>query len=201
MKHVLNKIRSSKGFTLAETLLTVLILLMVSVIVARGVPAAVNAYDKMVIGANARILLSTTVSALRDELTTATDVSVVSDGGTTKVVYFSCRIGAYSQIYMGDDPFDPESGHPVILLQEYTTPHPSSGGSLPGSDPRFLVPKKAAGGALYIVFGDVHLTGDGTVNDGIEFSDIRVYKEDFPNPIESLDVLLIRFIQPVFMDT
>ena len=53
------KLRSNKGFTLAETLLAVLILLLVSTIVATGIPAARNAYEKVVEASNAQAVLAT----------------------------------------------------------------------------------------------------------------------------------------------
>ena len=107
MKLVLNKFKNKNGFTLAETLITVLILLMVSGIVAGGVPAAANAYIKAVDAANAHVLLSTTVNALRDEFSTAWDVSQNDSGA---IMYYSSDTGSQSRITV-------ENG--VIMLQEY----------------------------------------------------------------------------------
>ena len=50
----MKRIKNQSGFTLAETLLTVLILLLVSGIVATGMPAVQTAYEKIVISANAQ---------------------------------------------------------------------------------------------------------------------------------------------------
>ena len=61
-ERIRKKLHSSKAFTLAETLLAVLILLMVSTIVATGIPVARNAYEKVVLASNAEVLLSTTIS-------------------------------------------------------------------------------------------------------------------------------------------
>ncbi len=66
--------RRRAGFTLTETLMTTLILLMVTAIVAAGIPAAVNAYDKVLDAANAQILLSSAISRLEEELSTAVEV-------------------------------------------------------------------------------------------------------------------------------
>ena len=107
VKLVLNKFKNKNGFTLAETLITVLILLMVSGIVAGGVPAAANAYIKAVDAANAHVLLSTTVNALRDEFSTAWDVS---QDGSGAIMYYSSDTGSQSRITV-------ENG--VIKLQEY----------------------------------------------------------------------------------
>lgn len=78
------RLSDSRGFTLAEMLMVVLILLLVSSVVATGIPAAVNAYQKVVDSANAQLLLSTTVSSLRRELSLASDVGV----NDTEVKYY-----------------------------------------------------------------------------------------------------------------
>lgn len=107
MERALKKLREKNAFTLAETLITILILLMVSGVVAGGVPAAANAYKKAVDAANAYSLLSTTVNALRDELSTARDVSV--DGKA--ITYYSSDTGSQSKISISDKN--------VIMLQQY----------------------------------------------------------------------------------
>ncbi len=69
MRSILKKLKKGKaGFSLAETLIAILILLMVSAIVAGAMPAAASAYQKTVDAANAQILLSTAMTVLRDEL-------------------------------------------------------------------------------------------------------------------------------------
>ncbi len=67
------KQRNKAGFSLAETLMAVLILLLASAIVAAGMPMAREAYEKAVDAANAQTLLSTTVTMLRAELCEAAD--------------------------------------------------------------------------------------------------------------------------------
>ena len=101
------KLRSSTGFSLADTLLAVLILLLVSVIVANGVPAARNAYEKVIVASNAQALLSTTANALRDELGTAWDVKQESE---TSVSYYSTNTGSRSVISLNEG---------EIIINEY----------------------------------------------------------------------------------
>ncbi len=85
MKAVTKKRRKNRaGFTLAETLIAVLILVMVSGIVAGALPAASSAYTKTVDAANAQILLSTAVTVLREELSTAADAHVEIDNKTIR---------------------------------------------------------------------------------------------------------------------
>ena len=101
------RIRSRKGFTLAETLLAVLILLLVSSIVAAGMPAAKQAYEKVVLASNAELMLSTAVATLRDELGTAWDVQPATGG----VTYFSADTTNRSKLYVKND---------AIKLMEYS---------------------------------------------------------------------------------
>ncbi|MCR5664859.1 MAG: hypothetical protein K6G17_08335 [Oscillospiraceae bacterium] len=83
---VKKKAASRAGFTLAEALITLLIVLMVSAIVAAGLPAAQRAYEKVVDGANAQLLLSTTVTCLREELGAAVEVEPAEDGKSVSYV-------------------------------------------------------------------------------------------------------------------
>ena len=99
------KLRSQRGFTLAETLLAVLILLLVSVIVATGMPAAKNAYEKVVVASNAQALLSTAATSLRNELGTAWNVIIDDNAAKTNagtagssVTYNSANTGGLSKI-------------------------------------------------------------------------------------------------------
>ena len=71
IRRLKQKLLNKRGFSLAETLMAVLILLMVSEVVAGGIPAAANAYYKVIEASNAQVLLSTTMTKFRDELSTA----------------------------------------------------------------------------------------------------------------------------------
>lgn len=100
MKTVFKKLAGSRGFTLAETLICVLILLMVCGIVGAAMPAASAAYTKAVDAANAQVLLSTGISTLRNELSTAADVTISADNKS--VSYRSGSTGSWSEIYKDD---------------------------------------------------------------------------------------------------
>ena len=52
---------NTHGFTLGETLLAVLIMLLAASIMVSGIPAARAAYEKVVLSSNAEVLLSTAV--------------------------------------------------------------------------------------------------------------------------------------------
>lgn len=112
MKAVMRR-RDRRGFTLAETLLAVMILLMVSSIVATGIPVAKNVYEKVVLSANSETTLSTAVMALRNELGTARDISKINVNGQQGLLYFRSETGYYSIIYN-----DPDEG---IILKKGVT--------------------------------------------------------------------------------
>ena len=111
MTTAFRKLNQQNGFSLAEMLVAILILLMVSSVVAGGVPAASNAYSKAVDAANAQVLLSTAATALRDELGTAKNVSIE---GTT-IRYYSADNGNYSELTVDGS----DEKKPVILLTSY----------------------------------------------------------------------------------
>ena len=87
-----------------EMLIAVVILVMIT---SGVLPAAVTAYKNAVDAANAHVLLSTTVSALRNELSMAWDVKTPDD---TTITYKSSNTGSRSIISIEDD---------EIILQEY----------------------------------------------------------------------------------
>ena len=112
---IIKKIKQNQsGFSLAETLMAVLILLMVSEVVAVGIPSAASALSKIVDASNAQLLLSTTITKLRDELSTArvndTDKIVCSEtsikfvDGSGISCEISCETGDDPGIYIKEGP-------------------------------------------------------------------------------------------------
>ena len=91
-----NKLNSRFGFSLVELLTAMLILSMVTVVVAGGIPVAKNAYEKITLTANAQVLLSTAVNALRNELGTASGVKIDDDGA----LKYTRANGSTSKIYL-----------------------------------------------------------------------------------------------------
>ena len=72
--------RGKKGFTIVEVMVALLIFVLLAGFVASGVPAALKAYQKVTTVSNAQIALSTTASALRDELGLAVAVYETGSG-------------------------------------------------------------------------------------------------------------------------
>ena len=142
----MDRIRGRAGFTLAETLITVLILLMVSGVVAAGIPSAANALEKAVDGANAQVLLSTTMTVLRDELANArmntNDVeSPISISDSKKIIYYTGGDGTQMQIE-SKDYTNTGSDNGIFI-----TPR--------GGTERSLVSKEAATGNMFAVYDSI----------------------------------------------
>lgn len=132
MRVILKKRKKNRaGFSLAETLIVILILLMVSAVVAGAIPTASNVYAKTVDAANAQVLLSTVVTVLRDELSTAVDVKTE---GSTVLLYKNGNDG-YRKIEIKSDPKE---------IRLYIGKLNPSTGEIEYGDSRLLVSDKAA---------------------------------------------------------
>ncbi len=117
MRSIVKKLRSSRaGFSLAETLIAILILLMVSAIVGGAIPAAANAYTKNVDVANAELLLSTAMNMLRSELGTAQEIDKELSVGDTIVYKY---IYSYAVVKEGKTSFVDNYRWSKIVFGEY----------------------------------------------------------------------------------
>ena len=85
-----------------------LIMSLVTIVAAAGIPAAFRAYYSITDSANAQVTLSTALTVLRSELGTASQVTVDTDSGT--ITYRSSSNGSLNRICLSDD---------GILLREY----------------------------------------------------------------------------------
>ena len=187
MKNALKKLKKGSGFTLAETLMTVLILLMVSGVVAEGIPAAVTAYGKAVDAANAQVLLSTTVNALRAELCTAKDVHTDETNPEKALIYISPFTGSKTKLYLGTLETDGENAEETILVQDFLKFDESGPQKEDNNKPRRLVTKKAATKNLEVTFESFDWEKKDEV---LVFNNIKVTKKNVP--ITSIPVLYIR---------
>lgn len=176
------KLKSQMGFTLAETLLAVLILLLVSTIVANGIPAATKAYQKTVLAANAQSLMSTTVAALRDELGTAWDVTVAGN----EITYYSADTGNRTTLK--------KDGTGAIIITEYISTDGLNVNATSTGNERQLTPKETLTQDLTITYDTVtdQSTDDSKV---VVFKGLKVTpKGDSEQVIAQMDSLTIRVI-------
>ena len=91
--------RDGGGFTLTEMLVTMLILVLASTLLATGIPVAIDTYQKTVRSANAQVALSTTITAMRRELSLASYVTVEDN----KIGYVSREEGCTLSIQNATD--------------------------------------------------------------------------------------------------
>lgn len=168
---VINRIRSTAAFTLAEALIAVIILLLVTSIVAAGVPAAIRAYDNVVTASNAEVLLSTTMSALRNELCTAKDVKPSSS--KTALSYYNVAFGTQSEISKAGS----GSGEPLgtIMYRRYAPDTIIDDVMTDTTTPKRLISKEASDKdkGLYVTYRTVDYS-DGVVT----FTDLTVKKKN-----------------------
>lgn len=179
------KLRSSKGFTLGETLLAILILLMVTTIVAAGIPVARDAYEKVVLASNAEVLLSTTITTLRNELGTAQDVkkpvAETGEKANTVITYYNPTRGASSKIYVASD------GTQGIMFQRYY----SEDGLSAAYEPSPLLPPKTSTQDLYVTYEEVTYDKDKRI---VTFFKLSVNRTSGAQGLASRERLSIRVI-------
>lgn len=184
-----NKIRGSRGFTLAEALTAMLIMLMASSIVVAGIPAARSVYEKVVMASNAEVLLSTTITALRNELGTAAEVHNGTDAegavDDSTLCYLNTQTGVFSKIYTAS-----EEGTPaVIMLQRYIDPDGAVRQNAP--DARWLISREASTADLYVTYGSVSFDPDSGI---ITFKDLGVKRRSTNTEMTVRPILSIRVI-------
>ena len=188
------KLNNRKGFSLTELLAAVLILSMVSAVVAGGIPVAKDAYEKITLSANAQVMLSTSVSALRNELCKASEVKVVSGKTDTVLEYFSTSIQNYSQISLkdiaGNDTTDADKATDVVVIQ-YS--HNTESGKNP-PQPHKLVSAKAGDDRLHVIYSSLSYDNGVVVITGLKVVELDSGGNRIGNPRAELDSLKIRII-------
>ena len=172
MIHIIirRKLHSRMGFSLAETFLAVLILAMVSSVVASAVPVAAAVYRKIVDAANAQVLLSTTMTVLRDELGTAKDVELgtvpnATQGETT--LTYTTSGGGRITLRQSDNGLCRQAGDESVLL----------------------VSKAAENQNLHTVYDSVSYQ-----NGVVTFTGLRVLKDTDQKELASVSELKIRVL-------
>lgn len=189
-------IKDSRAFTLAEALVAILIMLMVTSIVAAGIPSARNAYERVVKVSNAELLLSTTASALRNELTTAGHVEIIDDS----ITYYNNDTGIVTRIYKYADGADAASGWEVgeMLCQRNDSYALSDLGLTLNKDnkdnqaPSTIVIDAATDEDLYVTYEGVEYI-DGVVT----FSDLQVKRRSntSANALTAISSFSVRVIE------
>lgn len=79
-----DKIHSEEGFTLSETLMTVVLIGLITMAMAGGIVAARNVYQRISLRADAQTLLATTVSAITEDLSSVTSCDALQSSGSSQ---------------------------------------------------------------------------------------------------------------------
>ena len=187
MQSALAKLTGSqgkRGFTFAEVMVALLIMVLLATFVATSIPVAFTTYREVVGDTNAQVALSTTASALRDELGLA--VSVKTEGGT---VLYQTGEGTWAKI---------ENGTKGLVKHEYADAGPMGAGADLGTTD--LIPSTMIVGASG---GDdlrVQLSADGSgayityANGVFTVHGIQVFMGADETPIESIDEYKVKAV-------
>ena len=79
-----DKIHSEEGFTLSETLMTVVLIGLITMAMAGGIVAAKNVYRRISLRADAQTLLATTVSAVTEDLSSVSSCDALQSSGSSQ---------------------------------------------------------------------------------------------------------------------
>ena len=79
-----DKIHSEEGFTLSETLMTVVLIGLITMVMAGGIVAAKNVYQRISLRADAQTLLATTVSAVTEDLSSVSSCDALQSSGSSQ---------------------------------------------------------------------------------------------------------------------
>jgi len=95
-------VRSNKGFTLSETLITLLLMSIILTAVVTGISAASRAYRSIVLKADGMTLLSTVAVGMEADLSTATNIREVTEDGESRWCFSSGARG-YDMYFFNDE--------------------------------------------------------------------------------------------------
>lgn len=79
-----DKIHSEEGFTLSETLMTVVLIGLITMAMAGGIVAAKNVYQRISLRADAQTLLATTVSAVTEDLSSVSSCDALQSSESSQ---------------------------------------------------------------------------------------------------------------------
>ena len=112
------RLRDRRGFSVGEMMAALLILLMVTGVVAAGVPVAAEVYKGVVDASNAQALLSTATVALRSQLETAEN-TITESSNHKSISYYSGSSTMYTTIACVDTRGDRRCGLWLLPYETY----------------------------------------------------------------------------------
>ncbi len=154
-----NRIKSRKGFSLTEMLVTVLLMSLATLAVAAGVTAAVRTYRSMTLKAEAQTLLGTAIASVDDDFASA-DLSTLTIG-ENEASFFSGNRGYEVHIHNDGD---------TIYLTDAQSSSPDSdnskSASASGAIP--IVTTKTRTQNLKLQIKDISITPSASETSGVD---------------------------------
>ena len=84
IREMRRKLHNTNGFTLSETLMTVVLIGLITMAMAGGIVAARNVYQRISLRADAQTLLATTVSAVTEDLSSVSSCDALQSSGSSQ---------------------------------------------------------------------------------------------------------------------
>ena len=176
-----DKIHSEEGFTLSETLMTVVLIGLITMAMAGGIVAAKNVYQRISLRADAQTLLATTVSAVTEDLSSVSScdalqssgssqqaVTLIRDGNLAEsTAFFYAESRGYRMQYRnGSYGTGASGGNTGTEAQKgiQVVPKDNEGGSIP------LLPDKVQTRGLYAYIESLSVTKPQSKGDGGYFT-------------------------------
>ena len=165
---------SRSGFTLAETLVAMLLMSFVGLIVTGGIAMSARVYGRIVERSNAELLLSTTLLELRDQLDRVNEVRL--SGTTLELEYYRESTSNWKKLSLSN-----ETGDSGIFVTEYKG-YSVTGAPSQSFPPQPLVTDEAAGKSLYATYTSITYENGNFVITGL-----KVCKKDTTTALAWLD--------------
>lgn len=176
-----DKIHSEEGFTLSETLMTVVLIGLITMAMAGGIVAAKNVYQRISLRADAQTLLATTVSAVTEDLSSVSSCDALQSSGSSQQAvtliqngtpvelnaFFYAKSRGYRMQYRnGSYGKGASGGNTGTEAQKgiQVVPKDNEGGSIP------LLPDKVQTRGLYAYIESLSVTKPQSKGDGGYFT-------------------------------
>lgn len=181
-----DKIHSEEGFTLSETLMTVVLIGLITMAMAGGIVAAKNVYQRISLRADAQTLLATTVSAVTEDLSSVSSCDALLSSGSSQTetaliqkgkpvgsnTFFYAESRGYRMQYRngaygnGTSGTEASGGNAGTEAQKgiQVVPKDNEGGSIP------LLPDKVQTRGLYAYIKSLSVTKPQSKEDGGYFT-------------------------------
>lgn len=173
--HIAKKLRRQGGFSLAELLITIIIVSLMSVLTVVGINAAYRTYTEVTDAANARTALSTAAEEIRNELSFAGNIKLFADKGITYEVLSGAGFGRQNRILIDED-------HGLVKEEKYDSL------TRRYEKTRTLLPQTVTYGKIKITCDSISLSDDCVIFHGLRATGSE------ENTVISIDEFTVRTV-------